>query len=1101
MVNNRTGFPGNKYEADRPTQTMYEKEDQTQIMFEEPEPVNAMLQEPTVGDRTIQNMSEKVAGELNRILEKDKTEILLGEGTEKALKKATAAGPKMCLSCFHTYKAGKFCPYCGAAVKEQEEQSYYLPAGTRLNNERYVLGQAVNNGGFGIIYRAWDEVLQRVVAIKECYPASLVARPIGSKSVVVNSSRAERYDEYQQILDDYVLEATIMSRFSKTKNICNVYEHFKENNTAYIVMEFLDGQDLKTYRRDNPNMTSEEKTEIMNQILEGVEAIHKEGVVHRDISPDNIYICKDENNKMMVKIIDFGIASMDGKKRLKNRVVVKPGYTPPEQYISAGTTGPWTDVYAVGATLYFLFTGEVPAEVTDRQRGATLIEPKQIEAKMTRTLDWAIMRALSTDVELRFQSIKELRECINKKKVPVTPVIKSKGSSGKKVKKKGKGGLIGVIILLLVALLGGGFFLFKDRILSLFQKKEVSLIVWIGTSLDEEKAEREEARYRELFELYEKEKEGIDIELVTMSETELVDAFFAIPKEERPDVVEVVYASEKLSEELQILSSLKDNADDNTQETIRVARKLSYQAIPMARAIELCFVSMGTEKEDATQVFSLTDFSKATGSVKFVTDSSAYSDIQNRVPGRYTIAEADDAKVWYTDFFGICNARGNQKNAEALLTFMLTDEAQDILHIRNESAMLPVTENGLSNYVKVYTELKMFTKRIADYSVELQTESGDLYRDAVSKSSSSVKPELTKPVEKESFRLESYTGSDATEATKSMEEKGLGVKYELDYSETISEGKVIRQNPEAGTEVTAGMEIVLVVSQGKLPATPTPKPTPTLVPTPMPTSTPIPTPEPTKEPKVTSTPKPTKTPTPKPTKTPTPKPTKTPTPKPTNTPKPTPTPSPAPTPYSYVNIHKAKVGTEVYFGKYEQDGNTNNGKEEIVWEVLEVQNDRVMLISRYCLDGISYDTGENGGVWSHSSIRTWLNEIFYYEAFSHKEQNCLVSTFLENKGNELTGEKGGESTTDKIYLLSFDEVLRCFEETELLEGQPTKYAKNKGVYISTHKDFKGNCDWWLRTPGKAGRAMTVGVSGVVSQNGSSVQLTMIGVRPVIWVSK
>ena len=291
MENNKTGMQGENFELETPTQMMFEEEGPTQIMFEEetptqmmpeeegttqmmleePEPVTEVLREPTVGDRTIQNMSDNVAGELNRILETDKTELLLGEGTEEALKKAaTTTGAKMCLASFHTFKSGKFCPYCGEAYVEQEE-SYYLAAGTKLNNGRYILGQAVNNGGFGIIYRAWDEVLQRVVAIKECYPASLVTRPMGSKNVVVNSSRAERYDEYQQILEDYVLEATIMSRFSKTRNVCNVYDHFKENNTAYIVMEFLEGQDLKTYRRANPNLTPEEKAEIMEQILEGID--------------------------------------------------------------------------------------------------------------------------------------------------------------------------------------------------------------------------------------------------------------------------------------------------------------------------------------------------------------------------------------------------------------------------------------------------------------------------------------------------------------------------------------------------------------------------------------------------------------------------------------------------------------------------------------------------------------------------------------------------------------------------------------------------------------------------------------------------------------
>lgn len=1062
MENNKTGMQGENFELETPTQMMFE------------EPVTEALREPTVGDRTIQNMSDNVAGELNRILETDKTELLLGEGTEEALKKATTTtGAKMCLSCFHTFKSGKFCPYCGEAYVEQEEESYCLPAGTKLNNGRYILGQAVNNGGFGIIYRAWDEVLQRVVAIKECYPASLVTRPMGSKNVVVNSNRAERYDEYQQILEDYVLEATIMSRFSKTRNVCNVYDHFKENNTAYIVMEFLEGQDLKTYRKANPNLTPEEKAEIMEQILEGVEVIHREGVVHRDIAPDNIYICKDGGNNITVKIIDFGIAAVDGKKRLKNRVVVKPGYTPPEQYLSGGATGPWTDVYAVGATLYFLFTGEVPAETTDRQRGATLIEPKQLEARIPKNVDAAIMHALSTDVEHRFQSIRELREFINRKKAPAPAVAKTKGDSGAKrpkEKKKGKGGLIVVILLLVAALIGGGFFLFKDEILSMFKKEEASLTVWIGVSPDEEKAKEEKERYRELFDLYTEQNPEITIDLIALPEDELVDEFFAVSKSKRPDVVEVVYASEELAEELQILSFIKENADEDTEGALKAAKKLSYQAIPMARAVELCFVLADGET--------------------LKTDSSEYGAVLEKMPGRYTVAEADDAKVWYTDFFGICNARGNEKGAEALLTFMLSKEAQDVLHIQNDSDMLPVTEDGLKDYVKLYTELKEFKDKIAEYTIALQTKNTDLYRDRAD-NSSTTKPDPTKPVGKESFELEDCTGLTATEAKRRLEEMGLGVRFELDYHDTMAEGKVIRQRPGAGTDVQAGEEIILVVSQGKVPATPTPEPAPKPTPTPEPTMTPEPTstPEPTEAPTATPTKKPTKTPTPKPTKTPTPKPTK------------TPTPAPTATPYTYMNIHKAKVGSHVYFGTYEQDGNTGNGKEAIEWEVLAVEKDRVMLISRYCLDAIPYNTEATSVVWSGSSIRNWLNSTFYYEAFSQKEQNGLVSTYLENEANEKYGTNGGEATTDRIYLLSHEEAKAIFTTAELRQATATKYAQSKGVIVSSLKNYKGNCDWWLRTPGDSYMAMTVGVTGDFALRGNSVQLKTAGVRPVIWVSK
>ena len=166
-----------------------------------------------------------------------------------------------------------------------------------------------------------------------------------------------------------------------------------------------------------------------------------------------------------------------------------------------------------------------------------------------------------------------------------------------------------------------------------------------------------------------------------------------------------------------------------------------------------------------------------------------------------------------------------------------------------------------------------------------------------------------------------------------------------------------------------------------------------------------------------------------------------------------------------------------------------------------MESDRVMLISRYCLDGVPYNKELTSVVWSGSSMRNWLNNTFYYEAFSPKEQNQLVSTLLENKGNSVTGMSGGEATTDRIYLLSYDEVLTYFSTPESREVEATEYAKSNGVNVSTQKNYVGNCDWWLRTPGDAYKTMTVGVSGGFALKGSSVQLKTIGVRPVIWVSK
>ena len=985
----------------------------------------------------------------------DRTQMLSGNFEDE---------PKMCLNCFHTYKGGKLCPYCGEIAKDSGEDTYYLPAGTKLNHGRYVLGQSVSSGGFGILYRAWDTTLERVVAIKECYPASLVTRPIGQKEVVVNSSKIERFDEYQAILEDYVYEATVMSRFSKATNVCNVYEFFKENNTGYIVMEFLEGEDLKTYRKKNAYISNEEKNTIMMQILDGVEALHKEGVVHRDIAPDNIYICKNDEGKITVKIIDFGIATMDGKKRMRDRVVVKAGYTPPEQYISGGTTGPWTDVYATGATLYFLFTGEVPAEVTDRQRGTTLIEPKQLEAKIPKALDAAIMCALSTDIESRFQSVKELKESILGKKAPKAPATQKSGGSAKvpkQEKKKKSGGLIAVLLILL--LLAGGaavfFLFFKDRFFGKEEiPEEVTLTVWVGTPEDADAKQIEESRYREVFRLYEKQNETVTIKLVTMPEEELAEKFLAASKAERPDLVEVVYGSEEICEELGVLGFVKeDDMRSAMPGAVKASKSLSYQAFPLSRAAELCFLANGTTQDAAKEVKSIAKFLEGASDVKYYADSSAYTAILEELPGRFTVeVAADKSQAWYSDFFGV-SSKGNSELAEDVLKFMLSADAQAVLHVQNESTMLPVTTEAMENYTTVYSGLGFLAGEIEDYTAVVQTNKNNLYRDE----------DKTAEPEDEKFLLDDVVGMDAETAQTLLEAMGLGVKFDTAYSDKYEEKKVTKQTPEAGTEVEPGTEITLVISKGKKP---TPTPEPTATPEPSPSPTPVPTKKPT------ATPKPTK--------------------KPTATPKPTP--SPTPKPIIYRNIHKAKVGSYVEYGSYEQDGYSSNGKEPLEWQVLAVESDRVLLISRYVLDSVPYNDSAEGVVWSNSSVRTWLNNTFCSEAFTQTELGNILSTEVSNPNNEKYGTVGGGTTWDKVFFLSETEAATYFKNATARKAVATEHAQDEGVSV----DGDGYCEWWLRTPGGDSRmAVTVQKGGNVAIRGCSVQLGLVGVRPVMWIKK
>ena len=219
-------------------------------------------------------------------------------------------------------------------------------------------------GGFGITYRAWDRTLEKKVAIKEYYPNGIVNRVPAEKAVIIYSG--SRADEFQNGKVRFLAEARHMARFNTHPHIVNVHEFFEENNTAYIVMEFLEGISYKQYIEDcGGRVDCGTAVGVAVSVLGALRELHKEKIIHRDVSPDNIFLVLDAPgaSQYRVKLIDFGAArfsSGDEEKTLS--IILKPGYAPPEQYRNKSKQGPWTDIYAVGAVLYCAITGERPEE-------------------------------------------------------------------------------------------------------------------------------------------------------------------------------------------------------------------------------------------------------------------------------------------------------------------------------------------------------------------------------------------------------------------------------------------------------------------------------------------------------------------------------------------------------------------------------------------------------------------------------------------------------------------------------------------------------------------------------------------------------------------
>ena len=307
---------------------------------------------------------------------------------------------RRCMGCMSTYEAiDEMCPFCGYIEGTPAKEAYHIKPGSLLH-DRYTVGRAIGFGGFGITYIAWDNKLMQKVAIKEYMPSEYATRVPGNLTVTIYDG--ERYTEFMTGLQKFLDEAQRLAKFQNVPGIVRILDCFSENLTAYIVMEYLDGMSLKQYLAEHGGkLPYEEAVEFILPVLAALQAVHKEGIIHRDISPDNIFITEDGE----VKLLDFGAARYASTGYSKSlSVILKPGYAPAEQYLSHGEQGPWSDVYATAATLYRMITGVVPEEALERKEKDTLKPPSALGAKLPKNAEKAILNALNVRVENRTAS-------------------------------------------------------------------------------------------------------------------------------------------------------------------------------------------------------------------------------------------------------------------------------------------------------------------------------------------------------------------------------------------------------------------------------------------------------------------------------------------------------------------------------------------------------------------------------------------------------------------------------------------------------------------------------------------------------------------------
>ena len=301
---------------------------------------------------------------------------------------------RRCMRCMHELAAEqKFCPECGRPYGSVNTESFALKPGTILDG-KYLVGEMLGQGGFGITYIGFDLLLEQKVAIKEYFPMSTGMVSRENRSMVVWSNAMMGKTGTQKGFDSFLKEARKMAKLGGIPGVVGVKSVFIQNETAYIVMDFIEGETLlKKLQREGP-MPFDTCLSLLTPIIQALAEVHEHGIIHRDISPDNIMVRPDGR----LILLDLGAAKdldiqgRDGNVQ-SSQMVAKQGFSPIEQYQRNASIGPWTDVYAMAATIYYCCTGILPPPATDRTIDDTLAcQPRLTQAQFDILADCMHMR-------------------------------------------------------------------------------------------------------------------------------------------------------------------------------------------------------------------------------------------------------------------------------------------------------------------------------------------------------------------------------------------------------------------------------------------------------------------------------------------------------------------------------------------------------------------------------------------------------------------------------------------------------------------------------------------------------------------------------------
>ena len=649
------------------------------------------------------------------------------------------------------------CPFCGYEVGTPAEDAIHLNPGTMLH-DRYIMGRVLGYGGFGVTYIGWDGKLEQKVAIKEYLPSEFSTRMPGQTCVTIFNG--DKSEQFAAGLDKFVDEGNRLAKFMNEQGIVKIYDSFQENDTAYIVMEYLEGETLAQRLEREGTIPEDEAVGMLMPIMESLKAVHEEGIIHRDISPDNIFLKSDGT----VKLIDFGASRYATTTYSRSlTVIVKPGYSPEEQYRSSGDQGPHTDVYSLAATLYKMITGKRPPDAMDRRKKIEsknvdlLLEPTRINKSISVNRENAILNALNIRIEDRTPDIETFMQEIN-----ADPPAKRRAGHIKKIDVLSWPLWLKILIPSLLAvvitmgtLLATGVIKFSSLFNSTLNTPDGYLQMpdLYGTKYDGLEKELSKYEYKNV-----KAYKGINYTIIESIESEYAETGTVVYQD--IPAGSFITKSDKVG--------LKVNRGTGVLEAVN-----GVSTVPFV---------VGSSQEEAIEMLTKAGLKYA---VKEAYNDNVDAGLVSEQSIEFGKEVAEGTEITITvskgpEAFDVPNVVG-----------MDYEEAEALLY---NKGLIPVRKDKE-------------TSQYPENQVIAQSPSGEKVKNGDS-------VELTVATSEPAVSVTDVSGMTAAQAKSALEKQGLKVVTANSYSDTVEKGKVISQTPAAGSSAAAGSTVTLIISDG-----------------------------------------------------------------------------------------------------------------------------------------------------------------------------------------------------------------------------------------------------------------------------------------------